>query len=246
MTEAVIIDDSKEARENLKADLKRHCPEIMLIGEAESVVSGAKLVKGINPSLLFLDIQLGDGSGFDLLDLLPAGNFKVIFTTSSDEHAVKAFKYSALDYLLKPIDPDELKKAVEKIHDQSAVSKESIDLFKEHSSGRKPFKRLALNTQDRIHMVNIDDILHCEADVNYTHFYFKGGKKLLVTRTLKEFEELLKDRGFLRVHQSHLVNTSAIKEFVKSDGGYLLLEDGKNIPVSTRKRMAVIEALNSL
>ncbi|MBX7093089.1 MAG: LytTR family DNA-binding domain-containing protein [Flavobacteriales bacterium] len=247
MITAVIIDDNAEARTNLKSDLADSFPDLQIIGEGESVVSGTKLLKQVKPQIVFLDIQLGDGSGFDLLEILGDVNFNVIFTTASDEYAVKAFRFSAIDYLLKPIDPDQLKSAVEKAVNNGKTSKESLDLLMEHSkNNNKPHKRLALNTLDKIHIVNITDIVRCEADVNYTTFYFTDKSKLLVTRTLKEFEDLLKDHSFLRVHQSHLVNTNLVKEFVKGDGGYLVMNDASNVPVSTRKRNAVVEALNSL
>lgn len=247
MIKAIIVDDIKESREALKADLDAYCENIEVIGEADSVVTAAKVIKQLNPSLVFLDIQLGDGSGFDILEILGQVKFNIIFTTASDQYAVRAFKYSAIDYLLKPIDPEDLTAAVKKAEGQKQVPSEAISLLMENTKNpNKPVKRLALNTLDKIHVVNISDIIRCEADVNYTQFHFAGKNKLLVTKTLKDFEDLLKDHGFLRVHQSHLVNTNFIKEFVKSDGGYLVMNEGTNVPVSTRKRNTVVEALNSL
>lgn len=244
---AVIIDDNSESRASLRADIENFCPEVEIIAEADSVVSGTKLLRQVQPQIVFLDIQMGDGSGFDLLEILGDVSFNVIFTTASDAHAVKAFRFSAIDYLLKPVDPDDLIKAVAKIQGSKKTSGESLDLLMEHSkNGNKPLKRLALNTLDKIHVVNISDIVRCEADVNYTMFYFIDKSKVLVTKTLKDFEEMLSDHSFLRVHQSHLVNTNYIKEFVKGDGGYLLMQEGSNVPVSTRKRNAVVEALNTL
>jgi two-component system, LytTR family, response regulator len=244
---AVIIDDSSESRASLRADIESYCPELEIIGEAESVVSGTKLLKQAKPQLVFLDIQMGDGSGFDLLEILGEISFNVIFTTASDAHAVKAFKFSAIDYLLKPVDPDELTAAVNKAAHSKKTSGESIDLLMEQArTGSKPMKRLALNTLEKIHVVNISEIVRCEADVNYTMFYFADKSKVLVTKTLKEFEDMLGDHSFLRVHQSHLVNSNFIKEFIKGDGGYLVMHDGSNVPVSTRKRNSVVEALNAL
>lgn len=247
MIKAVIIDDNKESRSNLRADLEMSCPEVEIIGEADSVVSASKLLKSLKPQLVFLDIQLGDGTGFDVLEILGEISFTIIFTTASDQYALKAFKFSAIDYLLKPIDPDELKMAVQKISSSKKTPGESIELLMENSkSDHKPMRRLALNTLDKIHIVNISDIVRCEADVNYTQFFFSDKSKLLVTKTLKEFEEMLKEHAFIRVHQSHLVNSSYIKEFVKGDGGYLVMSDSSSVPVSTRKRNAVVEALNAL
>lgn len=247
MTKAVIIDDIKESRGSLRADLETYCPEIEIIGEADSVVSGTKLLKSCKPQLVFLDIQLGDGSGFDILEFIGKVDFNIIFTTASDAYAVKAFRFSAIDYLMKPIDPEQLIAAVKKASETKKTSSESIELLMENTKqNHKPIRRLALNTLDKIHIVNIADIVRCEADVNYTTFFFNDKSKLLVTKTLKEFEDLLKDHSFLRVHQSHLVNTNFIREFVKGDGGYLVMSEGSNVPVSTRKRNAVVEALNAL
>lgn len=245
MLKAIIIDDSIEARKALVNEIEDCCPEIELIGQAEGVVSGAKLIRSVNPDLIFLDIQMNDGSGFDLLELIGNITFKVIFTTASDEYAVKAFKYSAVDYLLKPIDPDELVSAVKKA--ERGSQKENLNLLMENAKNtNKPVRKLALNTLDKLHIVNISDIVRCESDVNYTQFFFSNGNKLLVTKTLKDFEDLLSEHQFIRVHQSHLVNVNFIKEFVKGDGGYLVMTDKTSVPVSTRKRNTVVEMLNSL
>ncbi|WP_027419773.1 LytR/AlgR family response regulator transcription factor [Crocinitomix catalasitica] len=239
MIKAVIIDDIAEARTVLKKDLNNYCQEIEVIGEAESVVSGAKLLKELKPDLLFLDIQMPDGSGFDLLDIVTDQNFKLIFTTASDQYAVKAFRFSAVDYLLKPIDPDELMAAVKRVSSQNSPT-DRIGLLKENLD--QP-KRLALNTLEKIHIVEISEVLRCESSVNYTTFYFVDGTKLLVTKTLKEFDNLLTDHGFLRVHQSHLINTKFIKEFSKSSGD-IILKNGTKVPVSTRKKQVLMEMID--
>lgn len=238
---AVIIDDMPAARIALQEDIRSYCSEIDLVGEADGVVSGAKLIKEIQPDLVFLDIQMPDGSGFDLLEILPNKNFKVIFTTASDAFALKAFKFSAIDYLLKPIDPDDLKEAVQRAKSQSSTF-ERLSLLKENLQGSK---KIALNTLEKIQIVKIDAIVRCESSVNYTTFYFEDGTKLLVTKTLKEFDKLLSDYTFLRVHQSHLVNTEFIKEFLKSNGE-LVMKDGTKVPVSTRKKAVVMEMFQNL
>jgi two-component system LytT family response regulator len=238
---AVIIDDMPAARIALQEDIRSYCSEIDLVGEADGVVSGAKLIKEIQPDLVFLDIQMPDGSGFDLLEILPNKNFKVIFTTASDAFALKAFKFSAIDYLLKPIDPDDLKEAVQRAKSQSSTF-ERLSLLKENMQGSK---KIALNTLEKIQIVKIDAIVRCESSVNYTTFYFEDGTKLLVTKTLKEFDKLLSDYTFLRVHQSHLVNTEFIKEFLKSNGE-LVMKDGTKVPVSTRKKAVVMEMFQNL
>jgi len=247
MIKAIIIDDIEQARITLKKDLETYAKDVQIIGEANGVVEGAKLLKTIQPDLLFLDIQMQDGSGFDLLDILKDINFKIIFITASDAHAIKAFRYAAIDYLLKPVDPDELTSALSKFKADKLNENEKYKLLNESlKNNSKPHERLALHTQDKIHIVNINDIIRCESSVNYTEFFFTGGKKLLVTKTLKDFEDLLSDQGFFRVHQSHLINTKFIKEFVKTDGGYIIMTDGSNVPVSTRKRPEVVKMLEEL
>ena len=239
---ALIIDDIAEARTNLRRDIVDWCPEVEIIGEADGVLSGAKEIRRLKPDLVFLDIQMQDGTGFDLLDILGELKLHVIFTTASDAFAVKAFRYAAVDYLLKPIDPDELKAAVNKLKPQ-AGNTENLALLKQQIVSKKLPERIALHTLEKIYFVAIDEILQCESDDNYTRFFLKDKTKLLVTRTLKEFDELLSPLGFIRVHQSHLINLAQVKEFIKGDGGYLVMKDGSNVPVSTRKRQEVIERL---
>lgn len=247
MIKAIIIDDIEQARITLKKDLEVYASDVQVIGEANGVIEGAKLLKLVKPDVLFLDIQMQDGSGFDLLDILKEINFKIIFITASDAHAIKAFRYAAIDYLLKPVDPDELVGALAKFREQKINENEKYQLLNDTlKNHHKSHERLALHTQDKIHIVNITDILRCESNVNYTEFFFSNNKKLLVTKTLKEFEDLLSEQGFYRVHQSHLVNTKYIKEFVKTDGGYLIMNDGSSVPVSTRKRPEVIKMLEEL
>jgi two-component system, LytTR family, response regulator len=247
MIKAIIIDDIEQARVTLKKDLGVYAPDVTVIGEANGVVEGAKLLKSTCPDVLFLDIQMQDGSGFDLLDILKDISFKIIFITATDAHAIKAFRYAAIDYLLKPVDPDELCAALAKFRHQKFNESENYKLLNDSlKNHQKPHERLALHTQDKIHIVNISDIIRCESNVNYTEFFFQNGKKLLVTKTLKDYEDLLSEQGFYRVHQSHLVNTRYIREFIKTDGGYLLLTDGSNVPVSTRKRPDVMKMLEEL
>ena|SRR6218665_340466 len=247
MIKAIIIDDIEQARITLKKDLQVYAKDVTVTGEANGVVEGAKLLKTQQPDVLFLDIQMQDGSGFDLLDILKEIPFKIIFITASDAHAIKAFRYAAIDYLLKPVDPDELTAALGKFREQKFNENEKYKLLNDSlKNNPRSHERLALHTQDKIHIVNINEIIRCESNVNYTEFYFTNGKKLLVTKTLKDFEDLLADQGFYRVHQSHLVNTKFIKEFIKTDGGYLLMNDGTNVPVSTRKRPEVIKMLEEL
>lgn len=244
---AVIIDDILKARDFLKRDLASFCPQIELVGEAEGVVSGLKVIKNLRPDIVFLDINMNDGSGFDILELLDEIHFKVIFTTASDEYAIKAFKFSAVDYLLKPIDVDELTKAVEKAVAQGkSEGQEQVELLRDTVASAERMEKIALHTAEKIHICELKDIIRCESSINYTTFYFEDDHKVLVTKTLKFYDQLLTGSGFLRTHQSHLINLIHVKEFIKGDGGYILMNNGANIPVSARKRAEVVQVISGL
>jgi two-component system LytT family response regulator len=244
---AVIIDDMLDAREVLAADLAKHCPEIEIIGQADSVVSGAKLLRNVKPDLIFLDILMGDGTGFDLLDIFPNMDAKLIFITASDEFAIKAFRFAAIDYLLKPLNTEELIQAVEKAKQQISTSPESISLLKEtiNNPTQLPTK-ISLHAQDKISVVDIDQIVRCESDGNNTIFVLADGDKIFVTKTLKSFDVMLAEHRFKRVHQSHLINIHFIQEYVRKEGGYLKMRNGDIVSVSVRKKAEVIEMLDNL
>lgn len=194
---AIIIDDIEQARTTLAQDLQIYAPDFDIAGEASGVVEGAKLLKKVHADIVFLDIQMQDGSGFDLLDLLPEINFKIIFITASDAHAIKAFRYAAIDYLLKPIDPDELTGALDKFRKFNINESDKYRFLNERlKNHHKPNERLALHSQDKIQIVEISHIVRCESSVNYTTFFFENGDQVVVTKTLKEFEDLLGDQGF--------------------------------------------------
>ncbi|MCH2082414.1 MAG: LytTR family DNA-binding domain-containing protein [Saprospiraceae bacterium] len=243
MLKAIIIDDSEDAIKNLQLDLARFASSIQVVGTADSVVSGAKLLRQRPTDLLFLDIQLGDGTGFDILEILPDLKAKVIFTTASDAFAVEAFRVAAVDYLLKPIDPQQLEEAIKKVEAQLLGQAESIALLKETMTKGERTGRLALHTLEKIQIVEIKNIVRCESSGNYTQFFLGDQKKILVTKTLKEFDKILSPYGFLRVHQSHLVNSAWIEAFLKQDGGYLRMKDGAQVVVSTRRRAPLLKLL---
>ena len=241
---ALLVEDMPQALQALQHDLAEYCPEVQVIGTAHSVVEAAKQLRQQQPNLLFLDILLGDGTGFDLLEIFPKLQARIIFVTASDEFALRAFRFAAVDYLLKPVDPSQLREAVDRARDQLAHSDESIDLLKE--TIRRPEtlpSRITLHTQERIAVVDIDQIVRCEADSNNSWFVLASGEKIFVTRTLKHFEQLLAQHQFIRVHQSHLLNLAYIKEYVKKDGGYLKLKNGEIAPVSLRKKAEVVDWL---
>lgn len=243
---AVIIEDEHFARQALKQDIQNHFPEIEIRGMASGVVSGAKLIRKYQPDLIFLDIELEDGIAFDLIEIMDSLEAGIIFTTGSEEYAIKAFRIAAIDYLIKPIQIDQLKEAIEKFHKFRKFEKPRIDLLRSHIQEAGKTKKIALNTQEKISIVENDKIIFCTSNGNYTQFHLEDGSKILVARTLKEFEFLLGERDFLRPHQSHLVNINHIKEYVKKDGGYLKMSDGELIPVSFRKRSIILKAIGLL
>jgi len=246
MYTAVLIDDMPDALKVLASDLKKHCPEIEVIGKAGSVVAGAKLLRSVQPDLIFLDILLGDGTGFDLLEIMPNLKAKLIFITASDEFAIKAFRFAAIDYLLKPLDAEQLVEAVQKATQLINNSTESIDLLKETiNNPTKLPTRISLHSQDKISVVSIDKIIRCESDGNNTLFHLADREKLFVTKTLKSFDGLLKDHPFKRVHQSHLINLNYIQDYVRKEGGYLKMTNGDHVPVAVRKKAEVIELLDN-
>ena len=243
---AILVDDIPVALEMLENDIANNHPEIKIIGKATSVVEAAKLLRKQQPDVLFLDIMLGDGTGFDILEIFQDLKSKIIFVTASDAFAIKAFKFAAIDYILKPYSDEDLATSIEKAQNQIQPDKQQLHVLQEAvtSPNNKPSK-ISLHTSEKIIVVAIEDIIRCKSDNNYTTFYFNDGSKILVSKTLKYYADMLKELGFLRVHQSHLVNIKYIKEFIKSDGGYLMLTDNSNIPVSVRKRNEVLEVLNS-
>ena len=243
---AIVVEDNALALEMLTNDLKRNYQEIHIIGTATSVVTAAKLLRNTVPNLLFLDIMLGDGTGFDILEIFPELNSKIIFVTASDAYAIKAFKFAAIDYILKPYTTADLELAIQKATQQLQPEKEQLNVLRAAIANPNALKKISLHTAEKILIVNLKDIIRCKSDNNYTTFYLTSKKTILVSKTLKYYADLLAEAGFLRVHQSHLINTSYIKEFVKTDGGYLVLQDSSRIPVSVRKRNVVLENLKTL
>ncbi|MEM6516260.1 MAG: LytTR family DNA-binding domain-containing protein [Bacteroidota bacterium] len=247
MLTTIIVEDNPDALELLKSSLDENHPELKVVETADSVVKAAKILRKNEPDILFLDVMLGDGSGFDVLEILPDLKSKIIFVTASDEFALKAFKFAAIDYVLKPYLDGDLSAAIERAKKQLQPSKERLKILKDtiKAPEKRPDK-ISLHTLDKILVVGIDEIVRCESDSNNTKFYLENGKMIFVTKTLKYFSDMLKPHGFLRVHQSHLVNISCISAFIKSDGGYLMLKNGKNVPVSVRKKSEVINILDNM
>lgn len=244
MIDTVIIDDEQAAQITLMRFLQMHCPDVNVIGTANGVEEGLKLLTAKKADLVFLDIKMNDGTGFDLLKRLPALNFNLVFTTAYDEYALKAFKYSAIDYLLKPIDPLELIDAVGKVkqNNNEENTAQSVDSMFELYQENK-FDKIAIPSVDEFHFVRISEIIRCEASSNYTIIYLATGKKIVAPKTLKEFEELLASEGFFRVHQSHLINLSHIQQFMKTKNK-IRMGDGSEVEVSRRKKTLFMELIN--
>lgn len=240
MLNAIIIDDEPNNVINLKTLVENYCPEVIVCGTALNAEAGIALINEKAPDLVFLDIQMPGINGFDLLRLLPTINFEVVFVTAFDKYGIQAVKFSALDYLLKPVNIEELKSSVEKaVRKNTAKEKrqqlENLLSFIEHKQDKQEH-RLALPSSRETRFVNPADIIRCESSNNYTTFYFKDNNKLTVSKPIYYYEEILEPYGIKRCHQSHLVNRKFIKSWVKDDGGYLLLEDGSRVPISRQQK----------
>lgn len=237
---AIIIDDEANNRENLKYLLKQHCPKIDLLGEASSASEGINLIKNTKPDVIFLDIIMPEQSGFDLLKALYPFNFKVIFVTAHDSYALNAIKFSALDYILKPLDKEELVNAVKRLE---ATVKEQpkgqVEILNQFFSNDNKQKKIALKLIDEVRLVPLEQIIRCEADNNYTLFTLKNGEKIMVSKNIGYYDKLLHPVNFMRTHQSHLINKEHISKFVKRDGGYLEMVNGDIIPISRSNKTKV-------
>lgn len=236
---AIIVDDEKHASETLKWELERGCPEVEVVAVFNQSVKAAEEIPSISFELLFLDVEMPKMNGFDLLRSIENRAFGVIFTTAYDQFALKAIKHSAVDYILKPVDKDELRAAVDKYLDgqKRELSTQQLELLFEKVNGKnKDFGKIALPSSSGLVFVEPADVVHCESESNYTTVIFKDGRKHVISKTLKEIESILDGHGFMRVHHSHIVNLRHVTEYVKSDGGYLVLEDGSHISVSRSRK----------
>lgn len=248
MIKCVIIEDELRSRQVLAALLNRYCPDVMICEEAFNVETGKAAIKRNKPDLVFLDIEMPDGSGFRLLKSFEAIDFQIIFTTAFDQFAIQAIRFSAIDYLLKPIVPEELIAAVEKVR-QAKEHKFNQQNLENIINEIKPEvfqrKKIVLNTAEKIYIVESDKIIRCESDNYYTRFYFNNKTILMISKTLKEVEKILQEENFVRPHKSHLINTSYIQNYNRDDTS-LTLTDGSKIPVSRRKRESILEIINNI
>lgn len=248
MIRTIIIDDEEKVRNTTRQILTELRQDISVVGEAGDVDSAIKIIEGTQFDLLLLDIKLADGTGFDILEKLTKINFKIIFITAFEEYAIHAFKFSAVDYILKPLSAFDLINAIDKVIHllQAEYSLKLNTLIDNKSSNNNHEKRLVLKSVDKIHVVKLQEIIRCESDQSYCHFYLTDGGKLTISKPLKEYNELLKDYDYIRVHKSHLINMTHIKRFERAEGGYVILDDDSKIPVSYRKREELIRLLDQL
>ena len=249
MLRLVIIDDEQNARELISNTVLHNCKNVEIVGTAESVKEGLELINTVNPDVVLLDVQMPDGTGFDLLSKLKDIKFKVIFITAHQEFALQAFKFSALNYILKPVDTEELVSSINKVEEvleQNNMDMKMKILYDNLQNKSKDSKKLILKSTDQIHAVNVKDIVRCESEGNYTTFILSDGRKLLATKILKEFDEMLQNYNFFRVHQSHLINIDFFETFIKADGGTVVMKDKSKIPLASRKKEAFLKLLSSL
>jgi len=246
MLRTLIIDDEKNNRNKIREMLENHFPNVEVVDEADGVKSGLESIVNHAPELVLLDIRLKDGDAFDLLNQLGQVNFKIIFITAYEEYALKAIKFSALDYLLKPVLLDDLKAAIAKAVSQMLNELNLKLLELSNNLKTSPNKRIVLKTAEKLHFVPVQDILRCEADKNYTTFFLTDNKKIVVSGSIKDFEDILSEQGFYRLHKSHIVNLSFIKSYEKADGGTVILSDGSHVPVAMRKKNQLIELFGKL
>lgn len=249
MLRAIVIDDNEEIRQKNSTLIKDNCPNISVVGQADSVESGMKIIRELSPDIVFLDIEMPDGTGFDLLQKLSPITFKVIFITGYEYFAIKAFRFSAIDYLLKPLNAGELVEAVKKA--EESLNKDIFDMKLSNLFANlerpKNLQNLILKTADKIYSVNVQDIVNCESDKNYTTFYFINAPKLVVSTNLKEYENMLSPFNFFRTHQSHLINMAYFDHFIKTDGGNTIIMKNKTaIPLSVRKKEEFLMLLDNL
>ena len=245
----VLIDNEPAIHEVLRNMLSLYCPEVSIVGEAYGVEEGIALLNEVETDCVFLDVEMNDGTGMDLLSGLSERNFEVVFITAYDHYAIDAFRFSALDFLLKPVDPDDLVKAVEKA--KNAVSKTNLhDRLEvlENNLGKLTdgFQKIVLKDAESIHIIKITEIVHCQAEGSYTRFFIIDGRSILVSKNLKEYEKMLKSHGFFRSHHSHLVNINHIIRFDRSEGGSLIMANDSSLPVSSRRRDQLMTILNHL
>lgn len=247
MITCILVDDELKSRESLKILIEDFCENIEVKALCQNVAEAMDAIRLYKPDVVFLDIQLQRETGFDLLTKLDNINFEVIFTTAYSEYAIKAFKFSAIDYLLKPIDIDDLKRAIAKVEKRvgDSLGQRIQQLMSNLKSSSAENYKLALPTTDGLIFVKVSDILYCEASSNYTEITLMDNKKYVVSRTLKEYEDLLSEYDFFRIHNSFLINLNAVKKYVRGEGGYVIMMNDKSLDVSKRKKESFLSRIGA-
>jgi two-component system, LytTR family, response regulator len=247
MIKAIIVDDELDCCETIASLLNAYCPDVEVTGTYHNGAEALPAVLQKQPDLVFLDVEMPKMNGFEMLEQLPQVNFDIIFTTSYDKYALKAIRFSAIDYLLKPIDREELQKAVQKVRmrSQRNMSQQVEILMQKLHQPAKAIGKIALPTMEGLQMIPVDSIINCESDSNYTILLLKSNKKIIVSSTLKEMEEVLEDHSFVRVHRSYLANLNEVEKYVKGEGGYLIMSDGSTIDVSRNRKEQLMKKLLS-
>jgi two-component system LytT family response regulator len=245
MIKAIIIDDEIHCRKTLAMLLKEYCPGVEVIEQCSDAESGLATIQRMKPDLVFLDIEMPNMNGFEMLEKLPEIQFEIIFTTSYDQYAIKAIRFSALDYLLKPVDREELQKAVQKVTQRQnhQLPQQLEILLQKIQKPASSIQKIALPTMDGLQMVSVDSIISCASDSNYTIFLLKNKQKLIASRTLKEIEEMLEEHSFLRVHHSYMINLNEVNKYIKGEGGYLIMSDDSTVDVSRSRKEMLLKKL---
>ena len=246
MIKAIIVDDELGARESLSKMLEKNCSSVQIVAKADSMLSAYEAIINFHPDLVFLDIEMPNGNAFDLLEKIKEIDFDIIFTTAYDHYAIKAIKFSAIDYILKPIDPEELLQAVKRYEEKSGQKNMLDKKFKTLLNNLKPenkLKKVGIPDGDGLIFINLADIIRCDSDGNYTFFILTSGKKIVASRTLGEYEQLFADDNFFRVHRSHLINLQHVKKYLKGEGGYVIMSDNSQVEVSRRNKNDFLQKL---
>ncbi len=244
MIKTIIIDDEPYCCETITT-LLEDCDDVEVVAVCYNAIDALSAIRQHAPDLVFLDVEMPKMNGFEMLEQLSSVNFEIIFTTGYDQYALKAIRFSAIDYLMKPVDEEELKNALQKVirRSQKPIAKQLEILMQKIHQPAKPVNKIALPTMEGFQMIKVDDIISCESDSNYTSFRLKNNKKMVVCRNLKEMEELLEEHSFARVHRCYLVNLNEVEKFVKGEGGYLIMSDGSTIDVSRNKKDELLKRL---
>jgi len=246
MITATIVDDEPDCCEAMVLLLERYCPEVKVLDICYAAETALASIKEHAPQILFLDIEMPFMNGFELLEKLGQINFELIFTTSYDQYAIKAIRFSALDYLLKPVDREELQKAVQKAaqRNQHPLPQQLDMLLQKLNHPTIPVNKIAIPTMEGFQLLAAESIISCESDSNYTCLLLKDKRKIMASRTLKEMEEILEDYPFIRVHHSHMVNINEVEKYIKGEGGYLIMSDGASINVSRSRKELLLKKLS--